>query len=250
MTDLGDILSTVVQQVFVINLDQCPERLKRISLQLQGLDFARIKALLPEEDPRVVRYVANYDKTHPEPASFQQRKLMANGLSHRDIWEIQVREGLECVLVLEDDVFFRKDWVEQTVKRIKELNRVDPEWRMFMLNAEGFITWDQHGLRAIPTNNPMLCAGAYVLNLRGAKVLYHRYQDDSFDPFVASDYRLKWLQEQSQQCYFEFPLLAIQENFDSVIGGKSQDHVLGIKKWHLENYKPHFGQLYDWPTAP
>lgn len=234
----------LLDKVYCINRDE--QRWSRMKRRLDPLlppgHLVRFTALTPEEDPRV-------SKVLPANESPIVRRTFASTLSHLDLWtqlQQQNRTQPTYSLLLEDDVFFRKDWMDVVYDFLTTASQLDPEWDMLQLNCAGFHDWQQGRRRA----ENLLLAGAYILSPRGVDYLIERF--GALTPenaAVASDYRLCALQTRGHS-YFYFPYLALQEFEDSLLAGfeqvHHQDHVKRLQAWQTQTYKPAFESLYDW----
>lgn len=102
------ILNRVFDAVFVINLDRAPDRLKKIDAELRrhGVRYRRIQAVDGKQlSPEEIK-----ENTTLSCGLFCTKGAIGCALSHRKAWETTVREGLQQVLVLEDDAHFGEDF--------------------------------------------------------------------------------------------------------------------------------------------
>jgi len=229
----------LISLIYVINLPRSRERRRRMKRRLEGLKNVFWYPTIPaEEETRI---------TEEERKTLRPNDLrvIANGLTHEDIWRDAEIRGYGNILVLEDDVLFHKDWLRLTLDSLRKLEETDRNWHMFMLNCGGFIQYDVEGLRKIPLHARMLLAGAYVLSPSGRKQLLRM----TFPRSMASDYRLMELQN-FERSYFHFPMLAHQENLDSDINGDAGLRWCREQQdWLEKNFLPTYGHLYEkWPA--
>jgi hypothetical protein len=163
------------------------------------------------------------------------------------VWRlIQQKQSTKHSIILEDDVFFRKDWMDVVYEFLLTVESFDPDWDMLMLNAQGFHDLE-YGLRKAEN---MLLSGGYILSTRGLDQLLQWFGElNETTAQVSSDYRLLRLQQRDHS-YFYFPYLALQEFGESFISGwddaQGQDHVKNLRNWQETQYKQSFGHLYDW----
>ena len=130
----------------------------------------------------------------------------------------QVLNNNKCVMVIENDLIFHKDWINIMNNCLKELN--NKEWDLFLLNAMGHIEWQTQGLRKA---NNMYLTGCYILSKSGIeKISKLRH--------LSINDRLLWLQNQDNS-YFHFPFLVIKQNND-------------VYSWIKDNYMPNYKHLY------
>lgn len=217
----------------------------------------RLKPIVPND--KLVRFQAvtendaRIKQMFESTTSGQIKRMLGCALSHTDIWKLlrqsrhtKSTSPLQFSLVLEDDVFFRKDWIQVTYEFLTTINTIDPNWDMLQLNAQGFHSWDQ-GLK--PAQG-LLLSGGYILSDRGIDHLLELFEELTPNSAqVSSDYRLLRLQQRGHS-YFYFPYLALQEFQESFISGwddaQAQDHVLNLRNWQETTYRQSFGHLYDW----
>jgi len=86
--------------------------------------------------------------------------------SHINLWRRMIEQNLPYALILEDDVQFRTDWLEQLSTCSVPLD--DPEWHGLFLNIMGSMLPPYHTWARI---GPQCCTGAYILSARGAQWL-------------------------------------------------------------------------------
>lgn len=242
-----------IDDLYCINLDRCTERWTRMEKRLapicnelgRSIESVRFRAQPATEDARVQRL----GDGQPEPFSEDLRRIVSISCDHAGIWEQADEDGHQRVLILEDDVFFMRDWVNTTNECLERLDQEHPAWDLFMLNASGWIRSTERGLRKIEPDNGLVLAGAYVLSHRGLRKLVDRYGDVTTLPAElvteVVDHRLVWLQRAGQS-FFYYPYLALQEFWESV-GATDQAHVQGLYQWQEHRYRPEFGRLYEWP---
>lgn len=246
-------LWSIIDYVYVINCNKArwermKERLDPIVPREKLVKFSSVT----EQDDRVKQV---FDNSLPK----RMMRMLCCALSHMDIWKIaQHRSRLQDFdeskdrvkqysIILEDDVFFRRDWMEVVYGFLMTIDYFDPNWDMLQLNAQGFHDWTPHGLKKC---DGMLLSGGYILSTRGMDQLIEWFAENNETTCkISSDYRLVRLQERGHS-YFYFPYLALQEFEDSTIANdndpEDQNHVRNLRTWQESNYKPTFGHLYDW----
>ena len=98
--------------------------------------------------------------------------------SHREVWQKQIDQGLEHVLVLEDDARFDTDKLNQLVENWKDL----PEFELLHLGWQyyagyGVQTIEQVEIEGLPNlwkGDGMWLTHAYIVSLEGAKIYEER----------------------------------------------------------------------------
>ncbi len=98
--------------------------------------------------------------------------------SHREVWQKQIDQGLEYVLVLEDDARFELDKLIQLSTNWRQL----PEFELLHLGWEYYAGYGEQtiekveidGLPNLWKGNGMWLTHAYILSLKGAKIYEER----------------------------------------------------------------------------
>lgn len=98
------LLNTIVDRVYVINLDKDKERMNYMDKQCREyqINYVRFPAVLGAK-------VEKDSRLSPTCQTFCTDGAKGCALSHHTIWETMLKENLQTVLVLEDDVTFTKD---------------------------------------------------------------------------------------------------------------------------------------------
>ncbi len=98
------LLNTIVDRVYVINLDKDKERMEHMDRQCKEhqINYVRFPAVLGAK-------VEKDSRLSPTCQTFCTDGAKGCALSHHTIWETMLKENLETVLVFEDDVIFTKE---------------------------------------------------------------------------------------------------------------------------------------------
>ncbi len=124
-------INTVVDKVYVINLDKDVERLQKIDSQLQqlGISYERFPAILgaklPASDPRFSA-VCN---------SFCPPSLRGCAASHHTLWTTMLEKKYDAILILEDDAIL-SDTIQEQVRHT--LEKIPPDWDILYLGCGVF----------------------------------------------------------------------------------------------------------------
>jgi GR25 family glycosyltransferase involved in LPS biosynthesis len=123
-------VNSIVNQVFVVNMDKDTARLKKISEMLykQNVTFERIQGV-PGKD---VKYD---DRLTGFCNSFCADSAKGCALSHRNIWDISHKRGYDAILVFEDDVNIPDDF---SVQLQKVWNKRPDDYDIILLGIHGF----------------------------------------------------------------------------------------------------------------
>jgi GR25 family glycosyltransferase involved in LPS biosynthesis len=91
-------VNTIIDQVFIINMDKDTERLQKITekLRLQNISFERIPGIHGRDIDYSEHLTPLCNKTCPN-------SVKGCALSHRKIWEIAHERGYNNIIILEDD---------------------------------------------------------------------------------------------------------------------------------------------------
>lgn len=141
-----------------------------------------------------------------------RHSYIASGTSHRNIVQDAKDKGLEAVLILEDDIFF-KDGVEQQLETsVKNLFQRD-DWDLYYISANIF----DNPISLVADNlmyiSMCYCIHAYAVHQRAYdRVLaYDPVNDDPFD---------KWLNENNFRKFGGYPLICSQiDGVSDNVGG-------------------------------
>lgn len=128
-------VNSVVDKVYVINLDKDAKRMKKIGdeLRVAGIDFERFPAVLGKDvvaDKRLTGFCND----------FCTDGIKGCALSHHTIWETAIQHGYETVLVLEDDAYIPPD-LNEKLRHL--LARIPADWDLLYLGCR-FYCNDEH----------------------------------------------------------------------------------------------------------
>jgi GR25 family glycosyltransferase involved in LPS biosynthesis len=160
-----------------------------------------------------------------------------------------LNDGVESLLILEDDVRFHRDTIELWPKVLSELPR---DWQVFQLGAmqlhwqDDWINWhSQHLYKCLGSS---IAAHAVALKRDAMQAVLDRAHvaDLPFD--IGALQEVKRLFE--DQCFTAYPNLAIQDTQDSEIGmskifdreSRKPDNVY---RWNWSDYDPAELRPYD-----
>lgn len=198
--------------IYCINLDTRPDRWNTLYRRLEtyGLTkhLIRKRAVTPSE----VTLPFSSDLKPAQKACAQ---------SHIELWKAFIESKEKYILILEDDVCFRKDWVTILQERLATLQTEHPGWRALFLNVSEesmpYNTWNGA--------HRMNMTGAILYSRRGMETLLSMYGPGSEDKnglYYASD-RMTYNLQYKTQSYTYFPWLAIQDGSLSDLQGGIPD---------------------------
>jgi GR25 family glycosyltransferase involved in LPS biosynthesis len=128
-------INSVVDKVFVINLDKDTERLASIDKQLRScnVQYERFSGILG-------KHVGNDSRLTPFCAQFCTDGIKGCALSHRTIWEEAISNKYKAVMVLEDDVVVPPNFQD----KVRDIfQRVPDDWEVIYLGCKLFCQ-DKH----------------------------------------------------------------------------------------------------------
>ena len=105
---MSSFTNTVVDKVYVINLDRDKDRLERIHAQLSrhGINYERFPAILGST-------VGSHPAFSSFCNSFCTDSMKGCALSHTRIWKEMIEKNYSAVLILEDDAILADDFDER-----------------------------------------------------------------------------------------------------------------------------------------
>lgn len=130
-------------QIFVINLESRPDRLSRVSDDLNslGLNFERFPAYQLEYEkiaPAIYKNF-NFSWLPYEPESEEGKRFIAGAsgckLSHCGVLKLAQKRGYKRVLILEDDASPADDFVERLKVYEKEFDSFGDDFELFYLGG-------------------------------------------------------------------------------------------------------------------
>jgi GR25 family glycosyltransferase involved in LPS biosynthesis len=128
-------INSVIDKVFVINLDKDTERLSSIDKQLResNILYERFSGILGKN-------IATDSRLSPFCSQFCTDGIKGCALSHRTIWETAIQNKYSTVMILEDDVVIPPN-IQEKVRDI--LQRVPEDWEVIYLGCKLFCQ-DKH----------------------------------------------------------------------------------------------------------
>lgn len=155
-----DVLKTYFDRVVVINLDRRKDRWEAIQEK-----FAKIN--WPFKEPE--RFSAYDGDKLPVPVGWTQGSgTWGCMLSHREILSRAIQDGLDNVLILEDDIFFAPDFENRIVSFIKG---IPMNWDQIMLGGQYFDGSKAYDISP-EVRKVSLCHRAHAYAVRGTFMRY------------------------------------------------------------------------------
>lgn len=183
--------------IVCINLDSRPDRWANMERRLEAFgltaNLTRKSACTPAQLNRY--YVSNI-----APG------LKACSQSHLEVWEAFLASQNQYILILEDDVQFRKDWVPIVNQRLATIHATDPQWHALFLNVTEELPTHETWMLA----NEQYMTGATIYSRPGVERLLRLFGPSAGTPYYGVDWMTRTLQC-DRHCYTYFPWLAVQE---------------------------------------
>ena len=176
------IVKLPVDAIYYINLKKTPIRKLKLIQHLKAI------GLVDKNGNEAECHVANdgnfvkHRIDNSLKAKHKRGKISISEIgccaSHREVWEKQIDQGLEYVLVLEDDARFELDKLIQLSTNWRQL----PEFELLHLGWEyyagyGVQTIEKVEIEGLPNlwkGDGMWLTHAYILSLQGAKIYEER----------------------------------------------------------------------------
>lgn len=160
-------------KTFVINLERCDEKRKKMEDRLKGEEYEMFKAFDGRQlnDEKLEQMGAGILKEWKDPFSGRNPTWGEAGcaLSHYSIIEKCVQENIEVAVILEDDVIIPDNFNEYINNVLNDLHKID-DWEFCYLgrlamDRKADIDYNEKFLK--PGYSYWLCA--YIMNLKGMK---------------------------------------------------------------------------------
>lgn len=166
-----NVLNKMFDRVYCLNLDDRPDKMQHFQSQADsiGLDFVRVSATIPQQ--LGLAYVWKNART-------------ACAYSHAKIWEEAIKDGLQSILLLEDDIVICNHFNERFNLSIENLPQ---DWDIihFTYNKNGYLykknlmqlesvndSWDRYkkisGAMAVAYSRRALITANKYLNTKNA----------------------------------------------------------------------------------
>lgn len=121
-------MNTFFDQIYLINLDRCPEKLHKVqrSLRKLGIEHMRISAV----DGKTM--VSQYEQLRNGGSKINSCGALGCLMSHVKVVEDAKKNGYDKICILEDDVMFHKDFTERFSN---EISKIPDDWEMIHLGT-------------------------------------------------------------------------------------------------------------------
>ncbi len=131
------MIKDFVDHTFVLNLDKRPDRLAKITKELEKieLEFERFSAISAEDFDNDIKNVPAFEihKINREASSEYLMAMYGAKKSHMVMLEIAKKRGYKKILILEDDSVFHENANDIFDKAINQME--DGEWDLLHLGA-------------------------------------------------------------------------------------------------------------------
>ncbi len=263
-------------RVVVINLDRRADRMSSLHAQLDVLGVSYIRHSASDgKDPAVAADWHDYmrtprtnadpqravdgwrdfylnDKPHASRVAYVEAETGARAIATAGAWglyhsmisviETALKDGVERLLILEDDVRFHRDIAALWPKVMSEL---PSDWQVFQLGAmqlhwdDGWIDW--HSQHLYKCQGSSIAAHAVALKRDAMRAVLDRSQTPDLPFDIGPLQEVKRLFK--EQCFTAYPNLAIQDAQDSEIGmskifEREAKKVDNVYRWVWTDYEP------------
>lgn len=221
-------------KTFLLNLDRCTERLEHMRQVLAALNFPyeRVSAICGAElsEEELARFF-DADRSLAANRSRMTVGEIGCALSHDLIYQRMMEEGIECALVLEDDIDISPEFPRALECVRKSLDVTRPQVFLFSYfrNQNSFESSAPVSTFEIVRMKSMACTDAYVITLPAAELIYHA----NYPVMTCSDQFRRWHRHFGLELYRCLPATVRQNPvFGSEIG-KRQTGASGFKRlWY------------------
>jgi GR25 family glycosyltransferase involved in LPS biosynthesis len=127
---MTSFVNSIVDQVFVINMDKDKDRLDKIAsaLSKQNISFERVTGVSGKD-------VNHDDRLTNFCNSFCGDSVKGCALSHRNIWDIAQKRGYDAILVFEDDADIPEDL---SIQLQRSWHKKPNDYDIISLGVDGF----------------------------------------------------------------------------------------------------------------
>lgn len=147
-------------RVVVINLDRRRDRWDALQKKFAAINW-------PFKDPE--RFSAYDGSKLPVPVGWTSGPgTWGCMLSHREVLSRAIQDGLDNILILEDDIFFADNFEDRAIEFIKA---VPPDWHQIMLGGQYFENSKAYDISPL-VRKVSLCHRTHAIALRGAFMHY------------------------------------------------------------------------------
>ena len=158
--------------VFVINLERCVEKKKRMKKRLQNINHTFINAIDGKKlnDRKLKKMDGNVLKEWRDPYSGRNITWGEIGcaLSHYNIYKRCVDENIDIAIIFEDDVLIPDNFNLKINKIITDLNKI-PNWDFCYLGRKSMDSNDKEYNSDFVLSGYSYWLCSYIVNLNGMK---------------------------------------------------------------------------------
>jgi GR25 family glycosyltransferase involved in LPS biosynthesis len=205
--------------IFYINLDSRKDRRDAMEerFKLFGLKVTRKSAVTP--DKLNIPF-------HPSAQNLNKGEKSC-AQSHVEIMKDFLKSEEEVLMILEDDMKFRKDMVDIINQKLENIDKEDPDWNcLFLYTTEGIKHYSQSNA-GIPMNEedkkmmnlwrPIqehYSSAAMIFSRKGVMELFSMFND--YTGYHKSDW-MTWCLQTRGPCYGIFPWIACIDGSESCL---------------------------------
>ena len=200
--------------IYYINVDSQKDRREKMEKRLSHfkLKYKRKSAVTPDKITIPFHPGAQYLNKGEKACAQSHVELIKDFLASED----------KYLMVMEDDMRFRKDWVEVINKKLATINQDDPDWHcLFLYTTEGIkhysicnagIPMDEEDKKLLHVWRKIqehYSTASMIFSKKGAQTLYSMFNE--YTGYFKSDW-MTWNLQLKGHCYGIFPwLMCIDE---------------------------------------
>lgn len=224
-------------KTFLINLDKNPERLAESTRQLSamGVAFERVKAVYGKDLSAMEKRTAvNRFRWWCAQGRRVRDGEIGCALSHLDVYQRIIGDGLDYACVLEDDNRYRDNFAE-VLHRVAEL--VDVKKAQVILFTNFTDDRAQNGeIQIVPAKSDQCTAGYLITRLAAERILAANYP-----LHVPCDFWRRWVNAGLIELYHAFPTCVAQDghplfSYGIDVNMDLESNVEGLDSERVQNF--------------
>ena len=206
--------------VTYINMDKSVDRRNNMESRFKKFNINVVRKVAVTPDKINIKF-------HPS-AQYLNGGEKACAQSHIEIMkDFLTNDTFDYLLIFEDDMKLRHDFVQVVNKKLETIDKEDPNWdALFLYSTEGLkhysqanadIPMDEEDKKMMNIWRPIrehYSSGAYILSKKGIQEIFSMFNDHSC--YHKSDW-MTWCLQMKGRCYGIFPWIACIDGSESCL---------------------------------
>jgi GR25 family glycosyltransferase involved in LPS biosynthesis len=208
--------------IYYINLDSRKDRRENIEKRLSQfkIKYKRKSAVTPDKITIPFHQHAQHINNNEKGCTQSHIEIIKDFLGSED----------KYLMIMEDDIRFRKDWMEVINKKLTTINQDDPEWHcLFLYTTEGIkhyslsnqgIPMDEEDKKLFHTWRKIqehYSTASMIFSKKGAQTFYSMFNE--YTGYFKIDW-MTWNLQLKGHCYGIFPWLMCIDGTQSSLNDK------------------------------